>query len=259
MDETWLYASEGENPLDRIVPDGGFCGIFRTVGIIGDSLASGELESFQEGIRGFHDFYEYSWGQYMARTLGNKVYNFSCGGMTAQEFEESFAEKCGVYSYENLCQAYIIALGVNDSNRGFEVGDVESAYSENPSPSNQTFSVYYARIIKSVKAKQPQAKIFLITMPLPVYSKEKREIRSSFNEAIRGLSEKFSNTYVIDLEKYAPLLEDRFRKTFFRGHMTVAGYLAFSKIVMSYIDWIVRNHHEEFAEVGFIGTPYRYS
>ena len=95
-------------------------------------------------------------------------------------------------------------------------------------------------------------------MPLPVYSKEKREIRSSFNEAIRGLSEKFSNTYVIDLEKYAPLLEDRFKKTFFRGHMTVAGYLAFSKIVMSYIDWIVRNHHEEFAEVGFIGTPYSY-
>jgi len=178
--------------------------------------------------------------------------------MTAKEFEESFATKCGAYSYENLCQAYIIALGVNDSNRGFEAGDVERAFSEDPSPHNQTFLTYYARIIKSVKAKQPKAKIFLMTMPLPINAKEQRERRNSFNEGIRGLAEKFSNTFVIDLDKYAPLLEEKFKKTFFRGHMTVAGYLAFSKIVMSYIDWIVRNNHDDFAEVGFIGTPYCY-
>ena len=32
---------ENEKPLDRIVTDGGFCGIFRRIACIGDSLSSG--------------------------------------------------------------------------------------------------------------------------------------------------------------------------------------------------------------------------
>ena len=68
VDINKFYAMDGEKPLDNLVSDGGFCGIFRTMGIIGDSYASGELESYEEGIAGFHDFYEYSWGQFMAET-----------------------------------------------------------------------------------------------------------------------------------------------------------------------------------------------
>ena len=52
-----------EKPLDRIVTDGGFCGIFRTIACIGDSLSSGEFESLdEEGRKGYHDCFEYSWG-----------------------------------------------------------------------------------------------------------------------------------------------------------------------------------------------------
>ena len=80
-------AKEGELPLDNLVEDGGFFKIFREVAVIGDSLASGEFESCNEkGIIGFHDMYEYSWGQFMARTAGCKVHNFSRAGMTAKEY-----------------------------------------------------------------------------------------------------------------------------------------------------------------------------
>ena len=48
MDMSRFYASENEKPLDRIVDDGGFCKIFRTIGVIGDSLSSGEFESVSE-------------------------------------------------------------------------------------------------------------------------------------------------------------------------------------------------------------------
>ena len=66
------------DPLDELRPNGGFCGIFRTIGCIGDSLSSGEFESLdEEGNKGYHDEYEYSWGQYLARLTGSKVYNFS--------------------------------------------------------------------------------------------------------------------------------------------------------------------------------------
>lgn len=53
----------GERPLDRILQDGGFCSIFRTIGCIGDSLSSGEFDSIQpDGTILGHDLYEHSWG-----------------------------------------------------------------------------------------------------------------------------------------------------------------------------------------------------
>ena len=85
--------SSEEKPLYNLVEDGGFCGILRTIACIGDSLSSGEFESVDEnGIRHYYDHYDYSWGQFLARATGTKVYNFSRGGMTAKEYMESFAQ-----------------------------------------------------------------------------------------------------------------------------------------------------------------------
>ena len=55
-----LYtASENEKPLDRLVTDGGFCGIFRKIACIGDSLSSGEFQSLNsEGKVGYHDYFD---------------------------------------------------------------------------------------------------------------------------------------------------------------------------------------------------------
>ena len=81
-----FYAIPDEKPLDNLVSDGGFVGIFRSIACVGDSLSSGELESMTpDGQRGYHDIYDISWGQYIARMAGTKVYNFSRGGMTARE------------------------------------------------------------------------------------------------------------------------------------------------------------------------------
>ena len=82
------YFPENEQPLDRLVEDGGFCSIFRTFACVGDSLSSGEFQiprnDGSEKKWSYYDMFEYSWGQFMARTLGSKVYNFSKGGMTAR-------------------------------------------------------------------------------------------------------------------------------------------------------------------------------
>ena len=56
----YISVGENEKPLDRIVTDGGFCGIFRKIACIGDSLSSGEFESVgPDGTKRYHDFYEY--------------------------------------------------------------------------------------------------------------------------------------------------------------------------------------------------------
>ena len=60
-----------EKPLDTLVGDGGLCGVFRTIGCVGDSLSSGEFESLDaSGNKTYHDMFEYSWGQYLARMAG---------------------------------------------------------------------------------------------------------------------------------------------------------------------------------------------
>lgn len=242
-----------EKPLDRIVDDGGFTSIFRTIGCIGDSLSSGEFESTNPEMtqKGYHDYFEYSWGQFIARAAGCKVYNFSRGGMTAKEYWESFAEKNGFWDPEKLCQAYIIALGVNDIfNSGMELGSVADIDREDWNKNANTFCGYYARIIQRLKSMQPQARFFLMTTPPGRGDKKGDELAKLINE----LAEFFDYTYVLDLHKYAPVYDEEFKKKFYLGgHLNPMGYVLTAKMTMSYIDYIIRHNMEDFAQVGFIG------
>ena len=71
-----FFPKEGEKPLEMLKEGGGMCSILRTVACIGDSLSSGEHESFEMGEKGFHDYFDYSWGQFMARDAGITVQRF---------------------------------------------------------------------------------------------------------------------------------------------------------------------------------------
>ena len=256
MDVRDYFVLDGEKPLDRMPVDGGFTGIFRTIGCIGDSLSSGEFESTDESgtKRGYHDMFEYSWGQYMARTIGSKVYNFSKGGMTAEKYMKSFAEEKGFWNPDLLCQAYVIALGVNDIlNQRKPMGDLSDICLEDYTKNKETFCGYYAAIIQRLKAMQPQARFFLVTMPRGI-DETRNALSAEHRDLLHRLAEFFDYTYVIDLYEYAPVYDAEFRRHFFLGgHMNAAGYLLTAKMITSYIDYIIRSDHESFAQVGFIG------
>lgn len=257
MDLEKLLFNENEKPLDNIVYDGGFTRIFRTIGCIGDSLSSGEHESRDtEGNAGYHDFYDYSWGQYMARNAGIQVYNFSRGGMSAKWFMESFADACGVWTDEKKCQAYILALGVNDMyTKEVELGEISDIDMENPENNKPTFTGYYAKIIQKIKTIQPDAKIFLVTLPNGIDNLD----GDTHAKLLSEMAELFTNTYVINLRKYSPKYDSDFKKKFFvGGHMNAAGYILTAQMITSYIDYIIRHNFEDFSQVGFIGTPYKY-
>lgn len=249
--------NEKENPLDRIVEDGGFTAIFRTICCVGDSLSSGEFESLNsDGTHGYHDMFEYSWGQYLARWCGSKVYNFSRGGMTAKEFCETFAEANGLWNPCYASQAYILALGVNDLlGQNQILGSIYDVDFHDYKNNGKSFAGYYAEIIQRMKLIQPRAKFFLMTMPSEGEKNEKIAVKEAHARLLYEFAEKFDNTYVIDLLKYAPKYDDEFKSKFFLlGHMSPAGYILTAKMVCSYIDYIIRHNYEEFKEVGFIGT-----
>ena len=251
-----FYLGDGEKPLDKILPDAGFTSIFRTVGCVGDSLSSGEFESTDETgtKKGYHDYYEYSWGQFIARTAGCTVYNFSRGGMTAKEYMESFAENKGFWNPDLACQAYIFALGVNDVlNMNQPLGDVGDIDLDDYTKNADTFCGWYAGIIQRLKKIQPKAKFFLMTMPRETRRDKDRE-KAAHAALLYKLAEVFDNTYVIDLFQYAPVYNEEFIRHFYLGgHLNAAGYVLTAKMVMSYIDYIVRSAPEDFTQVGFIG------
>lgn len=259
MECFWIN-KEKECPLDTLVEDGGFCGIFRTIGCVGDSLASGEYEIVNtDGKKNFYDLYEYSWGQFMSYTTGSKVYNFSRGGMTASEYNESFAEENGFWDPDKACQAYIIALGVNDIlNQNQEMGCVTDICMEDWKNNKKTFAGEYGKIIQRLKEIQPEAKFFLVTMPRKQARSLKQDERENKSDAhsklMYDIAERFTNTYVIDLREHGPIYDEKFREMFYyNGHMNPCGYKLTAKMMMSYIDYLIRHNIEEFKLAGMIG------
>lgn len=248
-----------QNPLEKLVGGYSFTAIFRKIAFIGDSLSSGEFETVNEdGSRGYHDLYEYSWGQYIARKNGLSAYNFSRGGMTAKWYLESFADENDLWNKEKACQAYVIALGVNDVlNQHMPVGDakdIDATEFEGDRP----FISYYAEIVRRYKEISPDAKFFFVTIPRDSHYTDVTE-HEAVVKAIYALSEHFDNSYVIDLYKYAPVYDDEFKAQYFLyGHMNPMGYIFTAEMIDSYIDYIVRENPQDFKTVGFIGTDIKY-
>ena len=256
--DKFFACDENEKPLDNCVTDGGFGGIFRTIAVVGDSMSSGEFQSYDEdGKVGFHDYYEYSWGQYLAREAGCTVYNFSRGGMSAKWYLDTFADEKGFWRTELAAQGYIIALGANDLfYTDIEFGDISDIDLENCENNKETFVGCYAKIIQKYKKIQPKAKFFLVTLPSDQRA-NRNEKKREHRDLLYKLAEIFDNTYIIDLFEYAVPFDDDFKKKFFLdGHMNAVGYQIVGKMFASYIDYIIRHNMDDFRQIGFIGTPY---
>ena len=261
MDIQKFLGDENEKPLDRITGDGGFCSIFRTIGCVGDSLSSGEFESVDEsGKKHYNDMFEYSWGQFIARMTGSRVYNFSRGGMTAKEYCESFAQDKDFWNPDLACRAYILALGVNDVlNQNMTLGSTDDICREDWSKNQPTFSGWFGQIVQRLKAIQPDAKFFFVTCP-PSGGDAQKELRADAHAALMyRFAEFFDNSYVIDLRKYGPTYDAAFREQFYLGgHMNACGYALTAKLIASYIDYIIRHNMKDFAQIAFVGTPLTY-
>ncbi len=258
-----FYLGENEKPLDRIVSDGGFCGIFRKIVCIGDSLSSGEFEGTKEdGTNSYHDMFDYSWGQYMARMAGTTVYNFSRGGMTAKEYMESFGAQNDFFNPELAAPCYIIAMGVNDMYRvsggGMLLGSIDDVDISCEENCKDTFAGWYGKLIMRYKSISPDARFFLMTMPDGGEDGSVKKAFDDHRELLYKFAEMFDNTYIIDLREYAPKYDGKFKNNFYlAGHMNPQGYVLTAKMVASYIDYIIRKYPGDFRQVGFIGTPYK--
>lgn len=241
--------------MDRLVDDGGLISIFRTIACVGDSLSSGEMEQlYSDGHRSYHDLYEYSWGQFIARSAGCKVYNFSRGGMSAKWYIDTYADENGFWDKDKACQAYVIALGVNDmfgSNQ--EIGSVEDIDFNDYTKNKQTIAGYYAQIIQRYKQISPDARFFLVTMPKAGDGEAKEAQKVEFAKVMYDFAKVFTHTHVVDLNAYAPEYDEDFkRKFYFNNHLNPAGYYLTSRFISSLITRVILEDPEDFYQVALI-------
>lgn len=255
-----LYGKD-EKPLDRLVESYSYTSVFRTMAFVGDSLSSGEFQLRDpEGNNRYHDMFEYSWGQYIARANGLLAYNFSRGGMSAREYIESFAESRGYWDPDKAAQAYVIALGVNDiyNNPNRVIGTLEDVHPEDYTKNAKNFIGYYAQIVSRYKEISPDAKFFFVTFPKET-RREGNEDTATVIDLLYGLCEKFDNCYVIDLYQYGPEYDDEFRENLWmNGHLNPQGYIVTARLIDSYIDYIVRHNPKDFETIGFVTKDIEY-
>lgn len=269
-----------DNPLERIRFDAGMTAVFRKWGFVGDSLSSGAFEYNEGGIWGATDDYEISWGQALLRLTGADGFNFSVGGEMACTWIKGRDDgknnrrwgngQGGVQeggAHDNLKDAYIISLGVNDRAHMHDEGhpyytgigtfaeDVDvSDYTHN---NEDTFAGCYAGIIQRIQSVQPKAKFFCVSLPFTQ--------GEQYNAVIQDCVAAFDNCYYIDLATYGPQYmqsgeSSEFRNRYFiGGHMNALGYQHTCYTMATYIDWIIRKNIADFADVQYIGTNHSWT
>ena len=233
-----------------------FTSIFRIMALIGDSLSSGEFQipdPNKEGECLYLDKIPYSWGQFLANKNGIKMYNFTKGGMTAKEYNESFAKENDFYNVKYKAQAYLIALGVNDLlNLRFELGELSDIDVKDYHNNKETFMGQYAKIIQMYKEINPDAKFFLVSMPHDCRDSDHDKVmKKACHDFLHELCKMFSNCYVVDLyEKMEPYTFELNRKYFMMGHLNPLGYVYTADVVDKLIDEIIDNNPKDFELVG---------
>lgn len=225
--------------------------LFKKFGIVGDSLSVGHTVS-KDGQTALGRNIYWSWGQYMARRLGNICLNFGRSGVTSKLWLNTSEQYCypRLIDKANLCQAYIVALGANDTQA--PLGSISDVNFTDMSLNADTEYGNYAKIIDTIQKTAPKAPIFLCTIPHPRNSDINIQ---AINNMIREFASesRFTGVYLVDLDaeynEYYKTgkLGDEIRNT--GWHLTSLGYLYDSFVRQRALSQVVADNCAEFQDV----------
>lgn len=248
------------NPLATLLENGGYTNIFNKISCIGDSLTEGVFEYTENGEVKYagksQGFEPYSYPSQLARMTGANVGNYGVGGVTAKSWLAT-TECANCFKADNKSQAYIIALGTNDTNYdGNADTDIDTSNYNNNA---DTFVGNYAKIIQKCLELQPKAKVFVVTIPKT--RPDNHHAWTTGNSQIKAISEKL-NVYVLDLFVYSESHDnpENYKKHFYTGgHRNTIGYRRLAMEYATYISWIIYNNPDDFRNVQYIGTDYEFT
>ena len=214
-----------------------FMTIFHKLGVIGDSLSSGGIVRDNKYI----DRYDFSWLSNIARRNGLKCEHYSQSGMTAKNWLNNTGELYTKFQNDDeLASAIFIALGTNDINAGYQVGNSTDA------PGTDSFCGYIKSIIETIRTKNPNCVIFMVSL----YSLS--DTSKIYSNAIRDLSKLYDLCYFVNYaDNNDGVVMDSTDWSISRnGHFTTTSYVKVSSIIEKLCNDIVKNNQSEFGYFG---------
>ncbi|HJF09648.1 MAG TPA: GDSL-type esterase/lipase family protein [Lactobacillus crispatus] len=180
--------------------------LFRSIGIVGDSYASGELAMNDK----FVDHYNMSWGQILARKNGATAINYSRGGQTTRGWLTDTERGLDLLNSTKPQDLYILSLGINDYQK---LGKDYLGSEDDIDKETDTYFGNYGKIIKAVKTHAPNAKIVLATLS------QTDNAAPDYNQAIQTLAKHFSITCIV-LNDDPFFTSDLYLNHMYGGHPT---------------------------------------
>lgn len=198
--------------------------MIESLGIIGDSYASGEI--YNELTEELVDHYQLSWGAVIGRMCGISVDNYSAGGLTSKTW---LTDSHGLTKMNNTApnNLYLVTLGINDSNH-LTLGSLNDIESD----SKDVFYSYYGRIIRAIKNHAPNAIIILSTIALYGGNYD------TFSTAIRNIGN-YYNLSVIDLANNNFFKSQFFSENKIMYHPTALNYSAMGREYKKLIECVL--------------------
>lgn len=258
-----------QNPLSKIITDGGLAGLIESYACGGDSLTQGVFDRTNSTSMDFEATKYYSYPSQLSRITGSKVFNLGNAGATACNSQQSISEwhswlqtanQKKWFTDEFKPKAYIFSIGTNDIGYyGSFTGDVETDIDINDYNNNDTTTSVggLATMIQKARELQPKAIIFVETID---NTRNIKTTRDEANEKIRAIAQKL-DCYLIDMAKYW-ISEEEAKEWMAKyqngGHLNALGYLLKTQARITYIDWIIRNNPDKFKQIQFIGTNMEY-
>lgn len=180
--------------------------LFRSIGIVGDSYASGELAMNDK----FVDHYNMSWGQILARKNGATTINYSRGGQTTRGWLTDTERGLDLLNSTKPQDLYILSLGINDYQK---LGKDYLGSEDDIDKETDTYFGNYGKIIKAVKTHAPNAKIVLATLS------QTDNAAPDYNQAIQTLAKHFSIACIV-LNDDPFFTSDLYLNHMYGGHPT---------------------------------------
>ena len=217
--------------LNNTVPD--YMHLFSTIGIVGDSLASGEVYPQTGDIP--KDKYKFSWLSSICKKIGATPTHYSRGGMTAKSWCDEGGYKSQLL--EDIPKnAYYVALGTNDK-QYFQIGNITDTASEN------TFMGWYNTILDTIHSHAPNAVIFCVS----IYLNDSKS--NSFSNAIKALSENRDYCYYIDFINNCDddlIITSSYTNFVHNWHYTGLGYVRVGNIIRKLTDKVIDDNLSDF-------------
>lgn len=208
--------------------------MFRNIGIVGDSLSSGEIAYSDDSGNHFIDRFDSSWLSIIGRNNGINVSHYSQGGMTAKAWSENAGDKKANLLADESKNAYFIALGTNDISESYPLGNVSDTLSTN------SFVGYFKNIIDVVHTKAPNAVVFLVS----TYNNSVNGI--SYSNMILEIANLYDYCFFVDFVNHTDIYTSTGGVWSNLGHFTSIGYVKVAKIIEKLLNKIVDENKNYF-------------